>query len=109
MAATAELKRNPSGVSTTSVTFCKRPVYIATPAANQETGSNSGESITGTDVELVSYTPLTPVDSGSLRSGANDRVGLLPMNSREAETTFTNTGMADVPPRADRSGTETSV
>lgn len=107
-AESAELKRNPSGVSTTSVTFCKRPVYIATPASNHETGSNSGDSITGADVEMVTYTQLTSVNAQSGRNSANDRAELLAVSPHEAEK-FTNMGVADGPPRTDRSGTETSV
>ena len=108
VAESAELKRNPSGVSTTSVTFCKRPVYIATPASNHETGSNSGDSITGADVEMVTYTPLASVDAQSGRSNANGRAELLAISPRKAEN-FTNVDVADGLPRTDRSGTETSV
>ena len=103
-----DLKRQPSGVSTTSVTFLKRPIYMATPANNHETGSNSGDSITGADVEMVDYTPLRSTDVQSGAYGANGRAELLAASPHEIKK-LANTGVGEGAPRADRSGTETSV
>ena len=104
-----DLKRQSSGVSTTSVTFLKRPIYMATPANNHETGSNSGDSITGADVEMVDYTPLRSTDAQSGTHGANGRAELLAAGSPHEAKKLANTGVGEVAPRADRSGTETSV
>ena len=81
---------------------------MITPVSNHDTGSNSGDSITGADVDMVTYKPLRSVDAQYRRNGANGKAELLAVSPHEMEM-LANTGVGGGAPRADRSGTETSV
>jgi hypothetical protein len=98
----SDLKRRPSN---SSVTFCKRPIHIA----NSDAVSISADTLTGIEMEMVTYPPVVDCSVGISRNSSFGEHTTHVIENHVTTTGDDNDDDGSICSRDDRSGTETSI